>query len=114
MQKTSTDRKNYRVVILPGDGIGPEIMDATLEVLETVQKLSGRFALIYEFHQAGATCYRETGEPITPEALEAFNNTRSRIQRQIKFPKSRIPEKPATISGKLRPNRFTQSRESIP
>ena len=48
--------KSYWVTILPGDGIGPEIVDATLEILETVQALSGRFALIYELHKAGAGC----------------------------------------------------------
>ena len=64
---------SYWVVILPGDGIGPEIVDATLEVLETLQNLSGRFALIYEFHQAGAACYRETGQTITAEAWMRSN-----------------------------------------
>jgi 3-isopropylmalate dehydrogenase len=48
--------KSHWVLILPGDGIGPEIVDATLEVLETLQDLSGGFALIYEFPQVTAEC----------------------------------------------------------
>ncbi len=42
--------KRYKIVVLPGDGIGPEIVDATVRVLSTVQRLSGRFHLEYEFH----------------------------------------------------------------
>jgi 3-isopropylmalate dehydrogenase len=67
-----TTSKTYRIVVLPGDGIGPEIVDAALEVLEAVQKTAGGFSLAYEHHRAGAGCYRDTGEPITPQALEAF------------------------------------------
>lgn len=39
--------KRYWIVILAGDGIGPEIVDATLEVLETLQDMSRRFSLLY-------------------------------------------------------------------
>ena len=51
-----TKAKTYRIVVLPGDGIGPEIVDAALEVLETVQEIAGGFSLAYEFHKAGAAC----------------------------------------------------------
>lgn len=77
---------NYWILILPGDGIGPEIVDATLEVLETVQDLSGRFSLIYEIHQAGAGCYKETGEPIGAEALDAFKRTHATLKGPVGLP----------------------------
>jgi hypothetical protein len=35
--------KNYHVIILPGDGIGPEIVEETLNILDVLQKLSGSF-----------------------------------------------------------------------
>ncbi len=40
----------YKIVVLPGDGIGPEIVDASVRVLDMVQRLSGRFHLEYESH----------------------------------------------------------------
>lgn len=49
--------KSYGIVVLPGDGIGPEIVEATVEVLDKVQDLAGDFRLSYAFHQAGATYY---------------------------------------------------------
>ena len=61
-----TNPKTYRIVVLPGDGIGPEIVEAALDVLETVQEAAGGFSLDYKFHKAGAACYRDTGEAITP------------------------------------------------
>lgn len=96
--------KSYWVVVLPGDGIGPEIVDATLEVLETVQDLSGRFALIYEFHQAGAGCYRETGATITPEALEAFKRAHSTLKGPVGLPEVRRPDgtEAGLLGGELR------------
>jgi isocitrate/isopropylmalate dehydrogenase len=66
-----TESKTYRIVVLPGDGIGPEIVDAALEVLETVQQVCGGFSLSYGFHRAGAGCYRETGESKAAAGLEA-------------------------------------------
>jgi 3-isopropylmalate dehydrogenase len=96
--------KSYWVVILPGDGIGPEIVDATLEVLETVQQISGRFALIYEFHQAGAGCYRETGRTITAEALEAFQRANATLKGPVGLPDVRKPDgtEAGLLGGELR------------
>jgi isocitrate/isopropylmalate dehydrogenase len=37
--------KKYKIVVLPGDGIGPEIVDAAVQVLDRLQTLSGRFSL---------------------------------------------------------------------
>ena len=31
--------KTHRIAVLPGDGIGPEVVDATLVVLNAVQKV---------------------------------------------------------------------------
>jgi 3-isopropylmalate dehydrogenase len=95
---------SYWIVILPGDGIGREIVDATLEVLETVQTLCGRFSLIYEYHQAGAQCYRQTGAAITPEALEAFQRTDSTLKGPVGLPDVRLPDgtEAGLLGGELR------------
>ena len=96
--------KSYWIVILPGDGIGPEIVDATLEVLETLQDLCGGFALIYEFHQAGAQCYRETGASISPDALEAFQRANATLKGPVGLPEVRHPDgtEAGLLGGELR------------
>ncbi len=85
-------RKSYFIIILPGDGIGPEIVDATVEVLETLQDITGWFSLIYEFHQAGAGCYRDTGKPIASEALEAFQRADATLKGPVGLPDVRLPD----------------------
>lgn len=89
---SASPRRNHWIVVLPGDGIGPEIVDAALEILETMQKLSGEFTLTYEFHRAGAACYSETGAPITPEALEAFRRADATLKGPVGLPDVRRPD----------------------
>ncbi|MDR6859505.1 isocitrate/isopropylmalate dehydrogenase [Variovorax guangxiensis] len=58
--------KNYRVAVLPGDGIGPEVMHVAQAVLEAVQPRMGR-ALTLEWLPAGAQHYLDSGAAL-PEA----------------------------------------------
>ncbi|MGB3138829.1 MAG: 3-isopropylmalate dehydrogenase [Nodosilinea sp.] len=57
---------SYRITLLPGDGIGPEIMAVAVDVLKTV---GGQMNLAFEFEEAliGGAAIDETGEPL-PEA----------------------------------------------
>jgi 3-isopropylmalate dehydrogenase len=57
------------VLLLPGDGIGPEVVGAAREVLEKVEGSFG-LKLSYEERGIGATSIRSTGEPVTEETLE--------------------------------------------
>src|SRR5689334_15059009 len=61
---------NMRVAVLPGDGIGPEITRATLEVLLLLnQTLS--LSLDFETHEIGLTSLRQFGTTLPKKALEA-------------------------------------------
>ena len=42
--------KNYKIAVLAGDGIGPEVMNEALKVLEAVQK-KFNFTLEYKKEQ---------------------------------------------------------------
>ncbi|WP_395771752.1 isocitrate dehydrogenase [Arenimonas sp.] len=53
------------IAVIKGDGIGPEIMDATLEVLNALN-----VGLQYDFVDAGLSAYEKTGE-LLPEATLA-------------------------------------------
>ncbi len=59
----------FRITLLPGDGIGPEIMAVAVEVLQTVAKLSD---LQFEFQSAlvGGAAIDATGHPIPAETLD--------------------------------------------
>jgi 3-isopropylmalate dehydrogenase len=56
----------FRVVALPGDGIGPEVMAAALRVLESLP-----FELAIEEHPFGGRAIHELGTPLPDETLAA-------------------------------------------
>jgi len=57
------------IAVLPGDGIGPEVMDASLPVVAKAAKSAG---LTLEFQRAlvGGAAYDATGHPLPPETQE--------------------------------------------
>jgi 3-isopropylmalate dehydrogenase len=59
-----------RVLVLPGDGIGPEIAAATLEVLHLVDRRLS-LALSFETHEVGLARLRREGTTLPPAVLEA-------------------------------------------
>lgn len=59
-----------RIVVLPGDGIGPEVTDEALRVLEVVASAYGH-EFTFEQHLIGATAIRATGVALPPDALTA-------------------------------------------
>ena len=66
--------QQYRITLLPGDGIGPEIMSVAVDVLKQVgEQLDIRF----EFQQAliGGAAIDETGEPLPTDSLEMCRNS---------------------------------------
>src|SRR6516165_1324946 len=49
------------IVVLPGDGIGPEV---TAEAVRVLQKVAaGRFEVSFEEHLIGGTAIKQTGTP---------------------------------------------------
>lgn len=60
----------YRVTLIPGDGIGPEITSATLQVLEATG-----VELVWEQQAAGESAIELRGEPITDPAVESLRST---------------------------------------
>lgn len=59
------------VAVLPGDGIGVEVMDAALAVLEVLQARVDGLSLRLERLPAGAAHYRDTGIALPEETLRA-------------------------------------------
>ena len=60
----------FNIVVLPGDGIGIEVIDAALAVLEPLQARHG-FKLRHDRRPGGAHCYKDTGEAFPASSMEA-------------------------------------------
>lgn len=64
----------YKVMLLPGDGIGPEVVDAAVKVMEVVGK---KFDITFEYDNGliGGCSYEKYQNPLTDETLnKAYNS----------------------------------------
>ncbi len=84
--------RNHRIVVIPGDNIGPELIEAALDVLEAAQKAEGDFKVEIETHLAGATYYAEHGVPMSEETLEACRSADSVLKAPVGDPAIRTPD----------------------
>lgn len=66
--------KQYRITLLPGDGIGPEIMTVTVTVLKQVGEHLG---ISFDFQEAlmGGAAIDATGSPLPAQTLEICKNS---------------------------------------
>ena len=62
-------KKSCKILALPGDGIGPEIMEAALEVLKAIEK---KYGVNFEIKEGliGGAAIDETGDPLPEETLK--------------------------------------------
>lgn len=65
---------HYRITLLPGDGIGPEIMAVAVDVLKRVGQ---QLEIQFEFQEAlmGGAAIDATGSPLPAETLETCRNS---------------------------------------
>ncbi len=87
-----------RVVLLPGDGIGPEIIAPTVEVLAAVGA-----ELEYEQHLFGGASIDAHGTALTDETLDACRNADAVLLAAVGGPKwdTTDPDKPRPEQGLL-------------
>lgn len=74
------------VCLLPGDGIGPEVVAAAKAVMVTVGDLFG-LALRFEEHAFGGDAIDRFGTPLPPETLEACKRADGALMGAIGGPK---------------------------
>jgi len=58
----------FKVALLPGDGIGPEVVDSAVSLIENIsEKFNISFS--FETHLIGGSSYDKNGTPLTDEVL---------------------------------------------
>ena len=55
-------KEGYNICVMRGDGIGPQIIDATISLLDSIQQRK-HFTLQYTFVPAGDSALKELGDP---------------------------------------------------
>jgi 3-isopropylmalate dehydrogenase len=84
----------YKIALIPGDGIGPELTEATLKILNAVQQKFDVNLNIIKV-EAGDRCYEKTGVPLPEETVEVIKNSHACL-------KGPVGETAANVIVKLR------------
>ena len=71
----------YNITLIPGDGIGPEVAEATRRVLEATG-----VAFNWEIGYAGADVVDKYGTPLPEEVLQSVRKNKVAIKGPIKAP----------------------------
>ena len=67
-------RDSFAILLLPGDGIGPEVVGAARRVMDAAAEHFG-VSLYYEEREIGAAAIRSEGEPVSEETLERASSS---------------------------------------
>ncbi|WP_428312460.1 isocitrate/isopropylmalate dehydrogenase family protein [Hydrocarboniphaga sp.] len=70
-----------RATLIPGDGIGPEIMDATLKALEALEA-----PFEWDLQTAGLAAVKATGDALPPATMESIRSTRLALKGPLETP----------------------------
>ncbi|RZO13996.1 MAG: 3-isopropylmalate dehydrogenase [Synechococcus sp. MED-G135] len=78
--------RQHRVVLLPGDGIGPEITSVAQNLLEEVSQRHG-FKLSFEYQPIGGAAIDATGDPLPESTLAACRSSDAVLLAAIGSPR---------------------------
>ena len=80
------------IAVLPGDGIGQEIMQAGLTVLDKLQNRIGGYQLEYRHLEAGAAYYQQHGVAISDASFKATGEADAILLGAMGLPSVRYPD----------------------
>ena len=92
---------NYNIAVIPGDGIGTEVVDAAIKVLNEVSK-KNNFKLNYKFYDWGANYYFKNKLMMPKNGLELLSKSESIFLGAIGHPEL---QDHLTLNGLLLPIR---------
>ena len=91
----------YKIAVLPGDGIGPEVIAEAVRVLRAVAKTCGAS---FEFEQAlvGGAAIDATGRPLPPETLKLCQSSHAILFGSVGGPRwDKLPQEQRAERGLL-------------
>ncbi len=63
----------YKIAVIPGDGIGPEVIDEGVKVLNEVSRIDGSFRFDFTYFPWGCEYYKETGRMMAENGIEELS-----------------------------------------
>ena len=86
------NKKTYHIAVLPGDGIGVDVIDEAVRVLRAVEKGLSGVTLRMTTHECGAVCYKKTGHDLPPDTLVACCQADAVLLGAMGHPEIRKPD----------------------
>ena len=65
-----SSEKVYKIAAIPGDGIGVEITEAAIQVLQKLADVSKKFKFDFETFNWNSKRYKEKGHYIPPDGID--------------------------------------------
>ena len=87
-----TSNRRFQIAVLPGDGIGLEVMAPTVEILRAAQSKIGGFDLDFSEHECGAGLYAKSGDALPPEVVDAAGAADAVLLGAMGLPDVRYPD----------------------
>jgi len=94
-------KKSFRVVVLPGDGIGPEVISQAVRVLEVVSAAAPDVELKLESHLFGGCAIDAHGQPLPESTLKACKEADAILMGSVGGPKWDVNSKVRPEQGLL-------------
>ena len=91
--------KTYNIAVLKGDGIGPEVTEATVNVLQAAQDTSD-LRLNFLYGEAGYHCITEHGTNLPEETIALLKRTDACLKGPMTTPEE--PGAPVSAAVKIR------------
>src|SRR5918994_1013570 len=82
----------FQIAVFPGDGIGLEVMEACLAVLEALEHKAGGYRLLTETLPGGAALYRHTGTALADENFRKAEAADAILFGAMGLPDVRYPD----------------------
>ncbi len=93
----------YTIAVLPGDGIGPEVVKAATAVLDQAASVEN-FTLNWVSYEAGAAAYQTYGDPLPAETMAGCKAAHAIFKGPTGLPEVRFPDgtEAGVLGGRLR------------
>ena len=82
----------FHIAVLPGDGIGPEVMAPALEVLRKIEATTQGLKFRFSETPAGAGHYRDTGKSMPDETIKLCHDADAILLGACGLPEVRYPD----------------------
>lgn len=87
-----TTKKNYTIAVLPGDGIGSEVIDPCVELMHLACERVGGISLSMNTLAAGAKTYQQTGNALPDATVDQSRDADAVLLAAMGDPDIRYPD----------------------